>query len=47
LLRRTGGGWIFIHDELREHLAGIHVSGALSAMPETLAPGEKDAVGLS
>lgn len=27
LLRRTGGGWIFSHDELREHLAAEHRRG--------------------
>jgi predicted Ser/Thr protein kinase len=27
LLRKTGGGYMFVHDELREHLAGMHNGG--------------------
>jgi hypothetical protein len=27
LLRTTGGGYIFVHDELREHLARDHGAG--------------------
>lgn len=37
LLRKTGGGYIFVHDELREHLAGMHAAGALGGQPEARA----------
>lgn len=28
LLRKTGGGYMFVHDELREHLAAMYAAGA-------------------